>query len=192
LALRIDGIAVSTNLVFFPMNGSLLGCAPGGCSNAPSTVTATGPDDLTLDATYLYGTTGSTLWKCPLASCSGGTRVAFATGLTAAESIAVDATYAYGVGKCALSGCGNTPAILVSGLTDASDVAVDATYMYWTNPAESTVMRCAVGGCNNTPETIATGQTSAKGIAVDAVAVYWTTTSALVRLATLITAERAA
>lgn len=183
-----DGIAVTSTTVFFAMGGAVLSCASSGCANAPSVATAVSADDFALDSTNLYGTTAATLWKCPANNCTNGTRSSIATGLSGAESVAVDSMYAYysfgtGIGKCALSGCGTTPTILASGLVAASDVTVDATYVYWTDPMSNTVLRCAVGGCGNKPDTIATGQSSAKGIALDSAAVYWTTSAALVRLA---------
>ena len=184
-----DGVAVGGGLVFFPINGSLLGCAIGGCGNSPTTVTSASADDLTTDSTNLYGTSGSTVFKCPLAGCSNVTRTSLVTGLSGGEGIAVDGTNVYfaytgAVGSCPLTGC-STPTVLAANQTDPNDITSDGVNVYWTDATDNLVLRCSVSGCNGTPTIIAQNQAQPKGIGLDAKAVYWTqvTGDAIVRLA---------
>ncbi len=176
-ALDYDGIAVGPSLVYFPLGGSFQACAIAGCSNAPTTLTSAGADDLTADGTNVYGTSGGNVFKCPLAGCTGSTRVNLVTGLGSAESVAADQknvyfTYTASVGSCPLAGC-VAPTVLVTGQANPNDIVTDGVNVYWTDPGADTVSRCGVSGCNGTPTVLATSQSQPKGIAVDSTYVYW-------------------
>jgi hypothetical protein len=157
------------------------GAGDGGGVEAGSTVVvlASGDlacaNDIVVDATSLYWTSGDSVMKVPL---DGGATTTLASDQPNPQGIAVDATALYWVngGDGSADGTvmkvpldGGSPVVLASGQSKGTvSIALDATHVYWGTGGGIMVMGLAGG----TPQLIVSAG-SPTIFAVDATSVYW-------------------
>jgi hypothetical protein len=147
------------NVYWSNADGKIMRCSKTGCGGAPTNIKSTGQDvplQMVLDTNSIYyfvwiaGSTGTTgeIFSCAKSGC-GDNPTVIASGLYYPAGLATDGISLYWtelsnagvsgqeqagsglVRKCAVGGCGNSPATLASGLTFPRGIAVDDQYVFW-------------------------------------------------------------
>jgi hypothetical protein len=177
-------------------------CEVGGCA-APATFFAGDAggaelvNDLAVDGTSVYWTTGTGVHKCaaiPQGSTATCTAPSLLTGVPSgsgggAFALAVDAANVYWVDTagridaCPIGGCLGPPTVLATMQLDTPELASDGESLYWIAHDEGEVRTCATHGCGRMPRTLAFGQTTPTSIAVNTHAIYWATSTGIGKLA---------
>jgi len=134
------------------VNGNVVSCAIGGCTNRPTVLASGGwggsglPSALALDATRVY-------WTGAMPP----------TGLTAGGAVL----------SCSLGGCGSSPSVLASGVDDPTGVAVSGDSILWTEYDVGSVVSCPLTGCTAAPASVSSSQGGPTAIIADASGIYW-------------------
>jgi hypothetical protein len=195
-ALAIDATNLYwTNVASGAGNGSVMSCAIGGCSNAPTTL-ASG-----MHIQYPYGIAlagGSVFWtsfnftgEVNSVPTTGGTMTTVATGLGFPYELAISGStvmavlYGQGGAVATFPTSGGSPNNIAAGQSFPEEGTTDGTNAYWTlwEPASSTSATLMKGTLAKytTPQILATGTQPAGSVTVDSQWVYWLDNGGTVR-----------
>jgi hypothetical protein len=153
---------------------------------ATNMITTGQPDDIEVDASYIYwlsGSSGTTGTINRLNKATLGNQVIGTVG-GALRAIAVDDTHVYAASATTVvrvPKTGGTVETIATDQANIGDLAVGITSVFWTNSvANGTVMRARTSGGGVGP--VALGQSMASWILVDGNTVYWSVSGKLVKV----------
>jgi hypothetical protein len=186
-------IGVNATRVFWRAQASLdkiYSCPTVGCGAEPDVLALSKDGEyVTVDDTYLYWTSYTSVLRCPVVDCEAGTEtvadgaapVTSKMGMPNALISAGDNLY-FATGSVASLNVDIAFMPKSGGLIDwvafthqlAGSLAVEQERILWANPdVGGAILACPTSGCTGQPETIAAGQRNPTDVGADERNAYW-------------------